>query len=56
MLMEMRPPNQPTPSAMESEIPKAVDQQDYTERTHFTPEEVKETWQPDPEVGGHVGN
>lgn len=50
MLMEMRPPNQPSPSAMEADIPKPVDQHDYTERTHFTPEEVKAAWQPDPEV------
>jgi hypothetical protein len=53
MLMKMRPSNQPVPPPMEADIPKAVDQQSYTERTHFKPDEVKESWQSDPEVGGN---
>jgi hypothetical protein len=48
--MEMQPPSEPVP-AMADYVPKVVDQQSYTERTHFTPGEEKAAWEPHPEVG-----
>lgn len=46
MLMEMQQPVQ----GMEETVPTVENQENYTAHTHFTPEEVKAAWQPDPEV------
>jgi uncharacterized protein YqiB (DUF1249 family) len=46
MLMEMQQPVQ----GMEETVPTVENQENYTAHTHFTSEEVKAAWQPDPEV------
>jgi len=50
--MEMQPPSNLGPAAAAGDdVPEVVDQQMYKEGTHFTPEEVKPAWEPNPEVG-----